>query len=226
MDMPRLAATILWFLAASTSLGAAPAVEILEPNRVILLLVVNPTDDLAKKDVTTWLRAFRYNIDHLLGDFALGGSARNQGIRIVVNQEIVEDVNVDKLSNSFDRQPSLHVLSALGTNVGNSTLVESYIYLGSLKGSLTIPYVHISQDVRPDRYKVTRDALDAVTLYAYAMAVANALPDKNRFVVCRVLARANTYRNSELDTDARRQLDGLFAAISAELEARTCGGKR
>ena len=69
------------------------------------------------------------------------------------------------------------VVCVLGINVGNSTLVENYIYLGSLKGSLAIPYVHISQDVRPDRYKITRDALDAVTLYAYAMAVAKALPE-------------------------------------------------
>jgi hypothetical protein len=34
------------------------------------------------------------------------------------------------------------------------------------------------------------------------------------------------YKDSDLDPEARSYLESLFKAISAELEARACGGKK
>jgi hypothetical protein len=144
----------------------------------------------------------------------------------VVTTENVDDVDPDMLESSFSRQPSLQVLSTVGRFAGQSTFIENDIYLGDFKGTLSLPYVHISQEVLPGRYKITREALAAVTLYAYAMAIARASPETSRFAVCQVLDRANMYKSSDLDDEARRSLDKLFIAIASELEARACGGKK
>jgi len=153
-------------------------------------------------------------------------SDADRNIKVVVNTENVDDVTPDMLETSFGRQPSLQVLSTVGRFGGQSTFVDNDIYLGDLKGSLPIPYVHISQEILPGRYQIAREALAAVTLYAYAMAVASTSPD-NRYGVCRPLAQAYMYKDrDDLDPEARGHLQNLFRAISAELESRSCGGKR
>jgi hypothetical protein len=110
---------------------------------------------------------------------------------------------------------------------GTSTVVDNDIYLGDFKGSLTKPYLHMEQKVEPSLYVVTRDAFAAVTLYAYAMAIAKTSPeDSSRYLVCRILDRANLYRNQGLDAETQNRLADMFRAISSELELRACGGKK
>jgi hypothetical protein len=211
-------------LIALPSAAALAAASASDSTRVIVLFVVTAPDENAKKGVISWIQSFKNNVRYLLADFspALGGSA----IKVAVTTENVDDVDPDMLESSFSRQPSLQVLSTVGRFAGQSTFIENDIYLGDFKGTLSLPYVHISQEVLPGRYKITREALAAVTLYAYAMAIAKASPEISRFAVCQVLDRANMYKSSDLDDEARRSLDKLFIAIASELEARACGGKK
>jgi len=220
----RLLALVTAVLIALPSASAIAAATASDSTRVILLFVVNAPDENAKKGVISWIQSFKNNVRYLLADFSptLGGSA----IKVVVTTENVDDVDPDMLESSFSRQPSLQVLSTVGRFAGQSTFIENDIYLGDFKGTLSLPYVHISQEVLPGRYKITREALAAVTLYAYAMAIARASPETSRFAVCQVLDRANMYKSSDLDDEARRSLDKLFIAIASELEARACGGKK
>jgi hypothetical protein len=221
--MKRLAATLLAVMVAASQGGTARA-ESNDGSRLILLFVVNPPDDNAKKGVVSWIQSFKNNVRYLLAD-STGTSDSGRNIKVIVSTENVDDVTPDMLEASFGRQPSLQVLSTVGRFGGQSTFVDNDIYLGDLKGSLAIPYVHISQEILPGRYQITREALAAVTLYAYAMAVANTSPD-NRYGVCRALDQANMYKDRDLDPEARGHLQNLFRAISAELESRSCGGKR
>jgi len=229
--MDRSTALLLAFVLAVLPVGRARATDGADQSRSIVVFVVNPPDDNAKKGVTSWIQSFKNNIRYLLADFSPGGPSTNRGIKVVVTTENVDDIDQDTLETSFGKQPSLQVLSTVGRYAGQSTFVENDIYLGDFKGSLNIPYVHISQEILPGRYKITREALAVVTLYAYAMAIAKSIaptssPDGNRIAVCQVLDRANMYRDSDLDPEARNYLENLFRAISTELEARACGGKK
>jgi hypothetical protein len=221
----RLVALVTAALIALPSAAALAAPATPDATRVILLFVVNPPDENAKKGVISWIQSFKNNVRYLLADFspaAFGGSA----INVAVTTEAVDDMDPVALEISFSRQPSLQVLSTVGRFAGQSTFIENEIYLGDFKGSLSLPYVHVSQEVLPGRYKITREALAAVTLYAYAMAIAKVSPETRRFAVCQVLDRANMYKSGDLDSEARRSLDKLFVAIETELDARACGGKK
>jgi hypothetical protein len=223
--MHRLAALLLVILAAALPIAPAHAQD--AEARVILLFVVNPPDENAKKGLISWIQSFKNNIRFLLADSSAGGSQATRRIKVVVTTEDVDDVNPDMLEASFTRQPSLQVVSTVGRYAEQSTFVDNQIYLGDLKGSLPIPYVQISQEILPGRYKISREAVAVVTLYTYALAMEKVLPpDSSRVAVCRVLDRANMYKDSDLDREARSNLQNLFIAISAELEARACGGKR
>jgi hypothetical protein len=206
----RLIALVTAALIALPSAAALAAPAAPDATRVILLFVVNPPDENAKKGVISWIQSFKNNVRYLLADFspaAFGGSA----INVAVTTEAVDDMDPVALEISFSRQPSLQVLSTVGRFAGQSTFIENEIYLGDFKGSLSLPYVHVSQEVLPGRYKITREALAAVTLYAYAMAIAKVSPETRRFAVCQVLDRANMYKSGDLET---------------ELDARACGGKK
>jgi hypothetical protein len=224
--MLRLAVTLLTVALAASAAGRARAIDNTDASRIILLLVVG--DDKARDGIKSWINLFQNNVQSLLDDFSLGGSGSGGGINVdVVTKDVKEPAKRNELEASFAQQPSLQVLSTVGTYGGQSTLVDNEIYLGDFKGSLTVPYVHFAQTVVPGQFKITREALAVVTLYAYAMAIAKiSPPDRSRFVVCQVLDRANMYRNSDLDPDARSRLENLFRAISTELEARACGGKK
>jgi hypothetical protein len=223
--MHRLAALLLAVLAVASPVAPAHAQD--GDARVILLFVVNPPDENAKKGLVSWIQSFKNNIRFLLADSAADGSRASRNIKVVVTTENVDDVNPDMLETSFTKQPSLQVVSTVGRFNDKSTFVDNQIYLGDLKGSLPIPYVQISQEILPGRYKITREAVAVVTLYTYALAMEKVLPpDSSRFAVCRVLDRANMYKDSDLDPEARGNLASLFIAISTELEARSCGGKR
>jgi hypothetical protein len=224
--MRRFAAILLTAVLAASDAGLARAAD--NTSRIILLLVVKPPDENAERGVRSWIQLFQNNVRDLLSDFSSSGSGAGGGIKVeVTTKDVVDTPRQNVLEASFGQQPSLQVLSTVGTYGGQSTLVDNDIYLGDFKGSLSDPYVHISQRILPGEYAITREALAAVTLYAYAMAIAKTSPPgRNRFAVCQVLDRANMYRNSDLDPKARGGLAKLFEAIPAELEARACGGKK
>ncbi len=195
--------------------------------RVILQYVVNPKDDNAKRGVTAWIQAFKNNLRYLLADFTSDASDGNPAITIRMTSKGVDDFDPDKLKDSFQSQSSLQVISTVSWYSGTSTVVDNDIYLGDFKGSLSKPYLHVEQKVEPSLYVVTRDAFAAVTLYAYAMAIAKTdSEDRSRYLVCRILDRANLYKNEGLDADTQVRLADMFKAISFELELHSCGGKK
>jgi hypothetical protein len=222
----RLAGFLIAALAAASMLGTARAADNSGATRIILLFIVNPPDENSRRGVESWIQLFDINVQSLLADFSSGGPDAGASIKVVINRKNVDNIDQDGLEASFGQQSSLQVLKTVGASSGESTLVVNQIYLGDFKGRMSGPYVYISRKVIPLDYKIAREALAVVTLYAYAMAVATISPDTSRFTVCRVLDRANMYRNNDLDPDVRNSLENLFRAISAELEARTCGGKR
>jgi hypothetical protein len=222
--MHRLVALLLLIVLSAGTATPARTAESKDSVRVILLFVVKPLDDPSRKGVEAWSQLFEISISSLLADFS-GGSDPKTSIEVRVLRENVDAISRDVLEASFGRQPSLQVLKTVGAAGAEATLIVNEIYLGEYKGRLKGAYVYLSRKVIPFDYKITREALAAVTLYAYAMAIAKISPEKARFTVCKVLDRANMYRNSELDPDARNSLEDLFRAISAELEARSCGGK-
>jgi hypothetical protein len=223
--MHQLAAILLAVVLVASAPGSARAIDNADASRIILLLVVKPPDANAEKGVRSWSQLFQNNVRDLLSDFS---SAARRGIRVdVAIKDVEQTPQRDLLEASFGQQPSLQVLSTVGTSGGQSTLVDNEIYLGDFKGSLDNPYVHFSQRILPGEYEITREALAAVTLYAYAMAIAKTSPPgSSRFAVCQVLDRANMYRKSDLDPKVRGRLENLFSAISTELEAHACGGKK
>jgi hypothetical protein len=223
--MYRFAALVLFILALPAAIAPASALENDGKTRIVLLFVVKPPDENSRRGVESWYQLFEINIRSLLSDVSGGGP--DARINVVISRQNVDDMSGNTLEESFGRQPSLQVLKTVGAAGGDATLVVNQIYLGEFKGSLDEPYVYLSRKVIPFDYKITREALAAVTLYAYAMAVAKVAPEKSaRFAVCRILDRANMYKSSDLDPDARGSLENLFRAISTELEARACGGKR
>jgi hypothetical protein len=226
----RWPAGLLLLIAAAVSASAPSHAQTQVPSgsvRIILQYVVNPKDDNAKKGVTAWIQAFKNNLRYLLADFTSDASSSNPSITVRLTSKDVDDFDPDTLKDSFQSQSSLQVISTVSWYTGTSTIVDNDIYLGDFKGSLGRPYLHMQQKVEPSGYLVTRDAFAAVTLYAYAMAIANAMPeDASRYLVCRILDRANLYRNEGLDTDTKNRLADMFKAISFELEQRACGGKK
>jgi hypothetical protein len=225
--MLRFITILLVIVLAAIKSVAAQTPDNAESNRLILIYIVIPPDQNAKNGVESWLQAFENNLRSLLSEFTSGNSSKGPIIKVRLSTENVNRVNSDMLQSSFSRQPTLQVLSTVGRFGGQSTFVDNDIYLGDLKGSLSDPFVYISREIQPESYKVTREALAAVTLYAYAMAIAKILPpESNRYQVCRVLDRANMYKDRDLGADTRDHLKNLFAAVSTELEARSCGGKK
>jgi len=222
--MYRLAAILLAVFLATHATASARAEEAASSNqRVILLYVVTPPDENARSGMKSWRQLFDNNIRYLL---ATASPEASRSIKVVVAWENVDEMNQDNLEASFWRQPSLQVLTAVGTYADQATFVDNQVFLGDLKGSLAIPFVQLSHRVQPGQYKIAREALAAVTLYAYAMAIEKVLPpERSRFPVCQVLDRANMYKDADIGSDAREALRSLFRAIAAELEARACGGR-
>jgi hypothetical protein len=225
--MHQLKAILLVIVFALSMMVTARADTSTEAVRVILLFVVNPPDDNAKKGVISWIQSFKNNLRYLTADFSSGGPDAGPIIKVLLSSKNVDDVDPDVLKDSFESKSSLQVLSTVSRYTGEATVVDNDIYLGDFKGSLAVPYVYISREIKPSLYAVTREALAVVTLYAYAMAIAKTSPnDGNRYLVCKVLDRANMYKDRDLGTDVRTYLEDLFRAISAELELRACGGKK
>lgn len=225
MSMHRLVALLTAMLAvvAPTAGAAQPAT----PSRVILMFIVKPPADEARRDVLSWIQTFKNNVRSLLADLQ-GRPGSTPAIKIVVSTEDVDDVvDADILKNSFGRQPSLQILSTVASYSAPSTRVDNDIYLGDLKGSMADPFIHISTEIQPAQYKQTREALAAVTLYAYAMAIAQtSSADQNRIPVCNILDTAYKYREGKFEADTQRRLANLFDAIHTELQVRECGGKQ
>ena len=187
--------------------------------RTILLFVTNPSEK-AKDGWIFWIKSFQIGLRYLMSDFATAGSDASLTIKVVLTSKQVDDViDPDVLKNSFESSSHLEVPSTLGLYAGQWTIVKNDVYLGDFKGSLSDPYVYISREITPEMYAITREALAAVTLYAYAMAIAKMLPeDGNPILVCRVLARANRYKDQSMGAEMEASLDGLFKAISTELK--------
>jgi hypothetical protein len=228
LKISRLAVLLLVATTSIALCGGVCADNASAAKRVILLFVVNSPDPNAKSSMQSWVQAFQINLRHVLGDFS--SATTDPVISIDFRSQSVDDVPADSmLASSFDSQPSLQVLSAVGQVAGQSTFVENDIYLGDLKGSLAKPYIFLSREIVPKDYARARDAITVVTLYAYAMALAKALPQDNRgYIVCRILDQAHVYGpkgTQALGDDVQGYLDVLFHAISAELESRSCGGK-
>ncbi|WP_029078399.1 hypothetical protein [Bradyrhizobium sp. th.b2] len=221
--MRRLLAAVLAFALLVTS----PTLAETGPTRVILLFVINTPDQNAMNGVTEWIKAFKNNLRFLLADFDSENPGADPVFKVQLVSKNVETADTDLLESSFQTQPSLQVLSTVGRYAGQSTFVDNDIYLGDLRGRLKAPYVHFSREIAPGLYSINREALAVVTLYAYGMALAKALPaDSSRYVICKVLDRANMYRDRDLGADMKMYFDELFKAISYELEARACGGKK
>ncbi|QIG91131.1 hypothetical protein [Bradyrhizobium sp. 6(2017)] len=192
-----------------------------------MLFVINTPDQNAMNGVTEWIKAFKNNLRFLLADFDSENPGADPVFKVQLVSKNVETADTDLLESSFQTQPSLQVLSTVGRYAGQSTFVDNDIYLGDLRGRLKAPYVHFSREIAPGLYSINREALAVVTLYAYGMALAKALPaDSSRYVICKVLDRANMYRDRDLGADMKMYFDELFKAISYELEARACGGKK
>jgi hypothetical protein len=224
--MHRLATFLLAAFTAVMMLVPCRAADNPGTSRVILLFVINPPDENSRKGVDAWYQLFDINMQGVLAEFTSGGPDAGVSIKVMINRKDVPNIDQDGLEASFGEQPSLQVLKTVGASSGDATLVVNQIYLGDFKGKMNVPYVYISRKVIPLDYKIAREALAVVTLYSYAMAVATIAGDNSRVTVCRVLDRANMYQKNDLDPEVRTSLENLFRAISAELEARACGGKK
>jgi len=204
----------------------APAASNPTTVRIVWLFVLNAPDENAKNGVLSWAQAFKNNVSSLLTESSAGLGTSNY-IKVSVNREFVDDIDRDGLEEKFTKSSSLQSLATVATNDGKSTFVDIDIYVGNLKGKLREPFLHLSQEVVTGRYQISREALAVVTLYTYAMALAEILPPEiNRFGVCQVLDRAYQYSRNQIDAIARKDLEPLFSAISNDLEARACGGKK
>jgi hypothetical protein len=220
--MGRFLAIVLALLFLGCRLAPADTA----PTRVIMLFVINTPDDNAMKGVAAWIQAFRNNLRFLLADFEAEKLGPDPVIKIMLDSKSVEAADADFLKTSFQAQPSLQVLSTVGRYARQSTFVDNDIYLGDLQGRLSNPFVHFSREIEPGLYSISREALAVVTLYAYGMALAKAPEENSRYLICRVLARANMYKDRDLGADMKMYFDDLFKAITFELESRSCGGKR
>ena len=223
-QMYRVAAFLL--LAVVAFSFPAPAAPKPEPIRIVWLFVLNAPNENAKNGVVSWAQAFKNNVSSLLTEASAGLGAKNY-IKVSVNREFVDDIDRDGLEEKFTKSSSLQSLATVATFDGKSTFVDIDIYVGNLKGKLNEPFLHLSQEVVTGRYQISREALAVITLYTYAMAIAEILPPEiNRLGVCQVLERAYQYNRNQLDAIARKDLEPLFTAISSDLAARACGGKK
>ena len=214
--MRRLLSAVLAFALAFALPATGPVSAQTGPTRVILLFVIKTPDENAMKGVAAWILAFKNNLRFLLADFTNETAGTDPVIKVLLTSKDVETADADFLQSSFSTQPTLQVLSTVGRYAGQSTFVDNDIYLGDLRGRLKDPYVHFSREIQPGLYSITREALAVVTLYAYGMALAKAAPEaSSRYVVCRVLDRANMYKDRDLGADMKMYFDELFRAISS-----------
>jgi hypothetical protein len=52
------------------------------------------------------------------------------------------------------------------SNAG-AVVIDAAVYVGTLKGTMPRPYVHIKQEILPASYTYERDQVIIVTLYTY-----------------------------------------------------------
>lgn len=196
------------------------------PDSVVFLLAVTPADDVARKGISSWVQLFRNNIGVLLTGI---GSSDDISPSIAANIQVIykelPTVSRSDLKAWWESAHSLSTLSAVATQDEKSTFVDNDIYLGDLKGTLTDAYLHVTQELKPGRYKLSRDALAIVTLYTYAMdAIKTKQTGSHLHSACLALGKAYLYQD-DLDIQTKLDLDTLLSAVATALEKLDCRGK-
>lgn len=231
MRMPRLKSHITTILIAIVLLtmgsGVAAKNAFADGKNIIYFILITPPNPQAREGMISWFQFFRNNIDALVAglrspkDLTPNPDASDIDVR---SQEVVSADRNDLVAWWHSAPRVLHALRAVTFQSENSTIIDADIYLGSLKGSLNDAFVHINQVVVMSKYRVNRDAVSIITLYAYAMSKVQEQKDpKDNYLICQALEKAYLYRDG-LDDELRAELANLLQALVDGLQIYKCGG--
>jgi hypothetical protein len=196
-------------------------------DRVVFILLVQSPDENAKSGMISWSQRFGNNLGVLLADIPMTTSTVSGGRSNVVIRrvDVADPVPRSELESRWRSARSLHAVSAVAVQDGKITIIDNDIFLGELKGDLESGYIHVVQEITPQSYQVSRDAIAVVTLYALAIDLIKGLPPGgNQHAICATLEKANLYRN-DLTEGLRQGLEPLLRAIQNNLEVRGCRGR-
>lgn len=192
-------------------------------DRIVFLSLTDPPDLGARTGLQTWAQRFGLGLEGLIAEVEFKEKAGQTKITIR-RHDVPNPIPRKELEDWWLSARTLHAVRAVAAQQDKITIIDSDIYLGDLKGTLSTPYVQITQFVEPGSYKVARDALSIVTLYAVAMDIAKHLPPgASQSRVCQPLQKANLYRQ-DFNDKVRKELEDLFKAVQDNLESRGCRG--
>jgi hypothetical protein len=203
-------------IAANVSVAEAAS----DHQKTIYLLLVKPPNDAAHQGMIAWSQLFSNNRDTLLSGLQ---SPNNERYWVSVYSKEVPAASRRELQAWWSVSESYISLSAVATQDDKITAIDNDIYLGDLAGALSDPFLHVTQEITPRSYRISRDALAIITLYAYAMDIARNLPvSSSQGPVCAALSRANLFWDG-LTNEVHVDLQLLHERVVAELASRRCG---
>src|SRR5262249_55584698 len=138
-----------------------------QPRLTIWMFRVSSQDEAARRGFTEWYNLLSNNLPFTVKHAAPGATFLD-GLR--VDGEDPQHPPTDAvLKSRWGEVGALQVLSAVSSRDADTTVIDSRVFLGDLRGRLPSDSLHIRQRVVTKDFSITSDSIALVTLYALAM---------------------------------------------------------
>lgn len=214
----RLPVIILGIALLLGSVGYANAQD--EPPRLtVWFFRVQAPNPAAKIGFDEWQSLFSNNFA-TFAKRAASGATYLEGLNFD-GADTLTPPNLDIMRRRWREVGALQVIGPVSVQDHGATLISSTIFLGDLQGTLPSDFLDVRQRVITSDYKVTRDSIALVTLYALAMDAERL--KRQAAITCGLLSEARTIA---ADLNLKKlKLEPLGTAINTSLKNNACGAR-
>lgn len=199
-------------LAVLSSIPAQAQVAPRLPTRLTIPTVIVSSPEVVN-DMRTWKNLLQNDMSALAAELSMLSSADRIAFR---EQSLASAPTLAAIDNRWRQENAIQVVTAVGSRLGASTVLEGSVYLGDLAGTLSPKMVALPATVDAKSYQSSRDIVKVATLYALAIDARNYRP-----AACQLLRRAQQVRD---DLSRRNSMPvALAAAIGQRVTALKCG---
>lgn len=190
-----------------------------QPRLSVWMFRVQSQDEAAKSGFNEWHSLLSNNLPSL-AKLASSGATYLEKLSFD-GTDRQEPPTLDLIRTRWNEARALQVLSAVSLRDKDVTIIDSQVFLGDLRGHLPSDFLHVRQRVVTSDYRITRDSIALVTLYALAM-------DSERLkrqaaITCGLLSEARSIAD---DLNLKKlELESLGIAIKTSLKTNACGAR-
>jgi hypothetical protein len=185
-----------------------------------------------KADVQAWINLLRLSVDSMISSQLSpdqGAADVSPGVSFVETEVAQAPDHATLEAHWNNGSQSLSAVGMVAVQASGFARVDSEVYFGQYSGSLRSKYVSLSQLLDPTAYQANRDTMMFVTLYSYAMFLAEQahVDGSSRAQICEMLGQAwlvgDGVRSEQLLQESDNVRVTLLRSLEDELSGHQCG---